>query len=434
MKHLPHTLFAFLLLLIVVPVLAQEQPTPHDPVSANIEAVENGLLPAIMIAGQDVAMSLSDRMAYYNVPGVSIVVINDYEVEWARGYGVIDTDSQRPVTEETLFQAASISKPIAATAVLRLVQDGRIDLDTDVNEYLTSWTIPVSALTANQPVTLRRLLSHTAGTTVSGFAGYAVGEALPTALQILNGDSPANSAPVIVDLVPGTQWRYSGGGYTIIQQLVEDVTGQAFPDALRTLVLDPAGMINSTFAQPLPVGLQANAASAHDLEGNPIEGQWHIYPELAAAGLWTTPTDLARWTIAIELAYQGQSEPLLSQGTVIEMLTEQMEVWGLGVAVGGSDEWVWFAHSGSNVGFQTNLVGFMVTLGRGARCLLTCWHGAALHDTGTMLAAIVARELAIPTMITFVCKRRQAAFLHDRQTRLHRVGTHHFQQNSLDAD
>jgi len=226
-------------------------------------------------------------MAYYNTPGISIAIIDDYRIAAASGYGVADADNPAPVTTETLFQAASISKPVTAMAVLKLVQDGILDLDEDVNRYLVSWKVP--PVGDSQPrVTLRQLLSHNAGLTVHGFRGYPTSRTIPSVVQVLNGEAPANSAPVRVTIIPGTQWQYSGGGTTIVQLLLTDMVGKPFPEIMRELVLDPLEMRHSSYDQPLSPDHERLASSAHSQNGRPIAGKWHVYPEMAAAGLWTT--------------------------------------------------------------------------------------------------------------------------------------------------
>lgn len=268
--------------------------------AARIDRVERGLLPGIVIAGRPVPRNaLADRMAALKVPGASVAVINDGAIEWAKGYGVAETGASAPVTPRTLFQAASISKPVAALAALRLVERGLLSLDEDVNARLVSWKVPENELTTTEKVTLRRLLSHTAGLTVHGFGGYPADAAVPTVVELLDGEKPANSAAVRVDVVPGSAWRYSGGGYTVMQQLVVDVAGKPFPVLLDELVLGPLGMADSTYEQPLPEDRRGAAASGHRSDGGLLPGRYHTYPEMAAAGLWTTPSDLARFLIEI---------------------------------------------------------------------------------------------------------------------------------------
>ncbi len=257
-----------------ISVAAQSQAS----VAERIQRVENGLLPAVMIKGQTTAMKLADRMAHYKVPGLSVAVINDGKIEWARGYGVVEKDGDKSVTADTLFLAGSISKPVAALAALRLVEQGKLNLDEDVNLKLKTWKVPENEFTKDKKVTLRGLLSHSAGLTVHGFPGYAVDAPMPTLVQILNGEKPANTPAIRVDIEPGSRWRYSGGGYTVMQQLLMDVTGKSFPELTRELVFAPAGMRQSTYENPLPKSLEASAATAHGPSGDKVKGRWAHLP------------------------------------------------------------------------------------------------------------------------------------------------------------
>jgi len=301
-------------------------------------------------------MKLSDRMAELHVPGASVAVIRNGKLEWAHGFGVTKIGGAA-VTSQTLFQAASISKPVTAMALLRLVESGKLDLDQDVNEYLKTWKVPENEFTAKRKVTLRELLGHTGGVTVHGFAGYASSDPLPTLVQVLNGEKPANSGPIRVDVEPGTIWRYSGGGYVITQQLLEDVTGKPFPKVMRELVLDPIGMKHSTYEQPLPPARMPEAAMPYDRNGVPIAGGPHVYPEMAPAGLWTTPSELALYALEIQNALLGKSSQVLSMIMVRQMLAPGMGDWGLGLQVGGKEHPL-FAHGGANEGYQCYLVAY----------------------------------------------------------------------------
>jgi CubicO group peptidase (beta-lactamase class C family) len=344
---------------------------------ARISRVENGLLPSVLIKGAPPAtMTLAGRMQFYKVPGFSVAVINEGRVEWARGYGVKEAGKNDPVTTETMFQAGSISKPVAALAVMRLVQDGKLDLDEDVNRKLTSWRVPENEFTKEQKVTLRRLLSHSAGLTVHGFPGYAVDAPVPTVAQVLDGAKPANTEAVRVDTVPGTLWRYSGGGYTIMQQLLIDVAKKPFPEIMHQTVLAPLSLKHSTYEQPLPTSFVAMAATAHN-NGQPIKGRWHVYPEMAAAGLWTTPTDLALIAIEIQKTFAGQSNKLLSAQTARLMLTRQIQNYGLGPGVEGEGRTAHFSHGGVDEGFEAYWVGYNST-GQGAVVMTNGSGGSAL--------------------------------------------------------
>lgn len=332
---------------------------------------------------------IENDLEEFKVPGISWSVIDNGEIADRGSIGVVEAGLAAPVTAGTLFQACSISKPVAVVAMLRLVDRGLLDLDEDVNERLTSWQIPPTV--ERQPVvTLRQLASHSAGLTVHGFPGYRHGAELPTPVQILNGVLPANTAGVRVDLVPGTQFRYSGGGTVVMQQLLEDVTGTPFRQLLRELVLDPLGMSDSDFAQPLPKELHDRAATAHDELGQPVDGRWHSYPELAAAGLWTTPTDLVNFALGVRSAYDGAEGALISQELAREQLTPQvptieridgMDALGLGVflADGGKR----FGHGGGNKGFKCHLLAYRDT-----------GHGAAVMTNGANGSAVVERAFA----------------------------------------
>lgn len=345
-----------------------------------------GLRPAAEAWGDvPVRWSLSERMAHYKTPGVSIAVVDGGRIAWARGFGVKEAGGSDPVTPATLFQAASISKPVAALATMRLVQEGRLSLDADVNDFLTSWKLPESELTRAEKVTLRRILSHTAGLTVDGFAGFAFDEPLPTLLQVLDGVKPAKNEPVRVVAVPETLSQYSGGGTTVMQVLVEDVTGVPYPEFLRKAVLDPIGMRHSTFEQPLPASLAPQAAAAHDEEGHVLPGKWNSYPMMAAAGLWTTPSDLARMIIDVQQTDAGASSHVLNQHSIRQMLTVAHPPFGLGFMVEGRGKNLRFSHNGINNGFRAAFVGY-VRRGQGAVVMV--------NSRGTELPFEILRSIA----------------------------------------
>ena len=355
------------------------QPSPPAQ-DARIAAVLQGLRPRIEIAGRTpIRWTIEARMTQYRVPGVSIAVIENGKIAWTRGIGVKETGKPEPVTAETLFQAGSVSKPVAVSAMLRLVERGTLNLDTDVNRYLRSWKVSENQFTATEKVTLRRIVSHSAGLTVHGFRGYEPGATLPTAVQVLSGTPPANSAPVVVDTVPGAIYRYSGGGLTVMQQLLMDVTGTPFPELMRQQVLTRAGMDRSTYEQPLPASRMTEAARGHLSSGVLVPGGWHALPELAAAGLWTTPTDLAKWAIAIADARTGRSTALLSQDMAKQMLTIQKDIFGLGLPLNASGKDFNFWHSGSNVGFRAHFKMFP-ELGAGVVVMANGDNGGVLND------------------------------------------------------
>lgn len=301
--------------------------------------------------------TLSELMKLTKTPGVSIAVFKDSKIIWAKTYGVADVVTKEPVTPATLFQAASISKPVAAMAVLRAVQDGKIGLDDDINSILKSWKLPDNALTKIRRVTPRMLLSHTGGTTVPGFKGYRPDLPIPTTPQILDGKPPANSIPVVVDIEPFTLNRYSGGGVTILQLALEDSLGKLFPAILTDNVLRPIGMKNSRYDQPPSGDRIARTARAHNNQGEAMDARWHVYPELAAAGLWTTPSDLAMFAIEVQLSLQSKSNRVLSKSTAEKMVKPVgVGYYALGFATQlRGDAW-YFEHSGGNWGFRCDLI------------------------------------------------------------------------------
>ena len=323
-----------------------------------IDRIQDGLLQPVVIKGESAAtMKLADEMAARHVPGVSIAMIHGGKIEWARGFGVASIGGAA-VTPDTLFQAASISKPVAALAVLRLVESGKVSLDADVNQYLKSWQVPANSFTEKAKVTVRELLTHTAGLTVHGFAGYTSNAPVPTLLQVLNGEKPANSEPIRVDVQPGTIWRYSGGGYVVAQQMLQDLTGEPFPKLMHDTVLIPIGMTHSTYEQPLPKSRLAEVALPYRDDGKPVEGGPHTYPEMAPAGLWTTPSDLARYALEVQRSLAGTSNRVLSKASIQQMLTPGLNDWGLGPELGGSTGHRYFTHGGANEGYRCQLVAY----------------------------------------------------------------------------
>ncbi len=345
-----------------------------------ITRIEQGLFaPSSILERRVQKASLLDEMEHYKIPGVSIAVIHQGRIEWAKGYGVKSVETQEMVTSDTLFQAASISKVVTAAAVLRLVDEGRLDLDEDVNTYLLTWKLP-SILSWQPHVTLKQLLCHGAGVTIHGFPGYTQDAMKPALEQVLMGQKPANTDPIQVNALPGTQFRYSGGGYCILQQVLMDVTGQPFPKLMREIVLDPVGMHQSTFDQPLSPALVDAASTGHQAGGKPVFGKWHIYPEMAAAGLWTTPSDLARFALAIQSAWAGEMVSFLSPEMVHHMLTPQVEPFtGLGPVLRGEGISARFSHTGGNVGFTCLLEGY-VQGGMGAVVMTNSDEGLSLIE------------------------------------------------------
>jgi CubicO group peptidase (beta-lactamase class C family) len=345
----------------------------------HIKDVEAGLRPSVILKDDPHPVhSLSERMTTLHVPGVSIAVIHHGAIEWAQGFGVMSVGGS-PVAVETLFQAGSISKPLAAMAALHQVQLGKLSLDADVNTVLTSWKLPDAPVAGGKPVTLRELLTHTGGTTVHGFPGYASDAPVPSLVQVLNGEKPANTPAIRIEAAPGNHWNYSGGGYTIMQQMLIDVTKEPFPKLLHDTVLAPIGMTHSTYQQPLPVDMRAMAATPYEVNEKPVAGGAHTHPEMAAAGLWTTPTDLARYLIEVQRSLKGEANHVLSQQMTKEMLTSGMGQYGLGLMIGGSAGNPYFGHGGVNDGFESLMWAYAQD-GEGAVVMTNAQGGSRLAD------------------------------------------------------
>lgn len=347
------------------------------PVNAHTRFVEKNLLPAFEDAGAE-PLALEERMRAYGVPGVSVAVVHDGKLEWARGWGVRDLNSCAPVTPETDFQAASISKMVTALTALRLVEQGKLSLDDDINRSLRSWKLAPDDRLAPQHVTLRELLSHTAGLNVWGFPGYAVGAPLPDAVQVLNGAAPANTEAVKVVLPVGRQWQYSGGGYVIARLLLSDVSGVPFDRLAQREVLGPLAMRRSAFAQPPSPAILRDAALGH-IGGKVVAGGYHVYPELAPDGLWTTPSDLARLLIGVQASASGRASALLSPQMTAQMLTPVKNDWGLGAMLHGAGADRRFGHDGVNEGFEATMVAH-VEKGNGVVVMTNGAGGKRLAD------------------------------------------------------
>jgi CubicO group peptidase (beta-lactamase class C family) len=345
-----------------------------------IKAVENGLLRTVVFKGENPErMKLSERMTFYRVPGVSLAVIDKYAVEWAQGYGVERVGIELPVAPDLLFQAASISQSVAAWSILRFAEQGKIDLDADVNTQLRSWKIPASAVIQENKTTPRHLLSHCAGLISLRLAGYPFGKTMPTVLDVLQGQAPSDSPGVYVYKTPGTEVRYSELGYAVLHQLLEDMEGKPFHEILTETVLQPLRMNQSTFEIPLPDIMRTKVVVGHNRQGEPVEEGWFYYPVAAASGLWSTPSDLCLFAIDVMKTAIGQSQTIVSPESARMMLTPQLGNQGLGFEVFDAGENLYFFQRGSTEGYECCMVAYP-SRGQGAVIMANSDNGAYLID------------------------------------------------------
>lgn len=320
------------------------------------ERLADHLLPIIRIEGEDLCWTMDERRAHYRCPGVGVAVIDEGELAWSAGYGEIEEGKPEVVRADTMFSGASISKPVAAALALQFVESGVFDLDTDVNRYLKSWQVPHNEFTRQAPVTLRWLLCHKAGTTIHGFGRYSPTRPLPRALDILSHKVAFENHEtdgVTVDKVPGGTTRYSGGGTTVVEQMLEDVTGKRFHDLAREQIFEPLGMRRSTFVMPLPAEYHVNTAVGHE-GGVVLPEKFTCVPAIAAGAIYTTAEDYARFMIACRDAYLGRPTPILGRAMAEQMMAVQGShgEFGLGWEIIGTGANRRFGHGGSNDGYQ----------------------------------------------------------------------------------
>ena len=340
------------------------------------------------------ATTIQSRMKALNVPGLSIAVFDNNEILWSKGYGKKNKETEEDVNENTIFQAASISKPITSVAAFKLIEEGKFSLNDNVNSKLKRWQVPNNEFTKKEKVTPSRIMSHTSGLSTSGFQGYNKKDSIPTLIEILQGSKTTNSEPVRVFQKPGDSEFYSGGGMEVLQMLMEDVSGEEFPQLLKGLVLNPTGMNSSSFAYPLPEKLRKLTAYGYDEKGKVIDGGYHIYPEKAAAGLWSNSTDLAHFMIALGKSYRGEDNSLLKQESAKTMMTRVPNAGGIGIGIDGKGKAFRFRHTGGNAGFVCYAVSFADT-GRGVVIMTNSDNGFQLiHE----IVRAISKEYNWPAM------------------------------------
>lgn len=370
-------------------------PKNAETVQTREQQIDNSLARDVYFRGEQL-WNIRERMEHYGVPGVSIAVIYDGEIVALKTYGIMDKETNEPVTPTTLFQAGSISKPVAAYGALKLVELGKLDLRGDVNQFLTRWKVPENEFTTKDKVTLEGIVSHTAGMTVHGFLGYSPDLPVPTTLQILDGLPPANSPAIRVDKQPGESFRYSGGGYTVMQLMMEDVYGKPFAAIEEELVLGPIGMKNSTYAQPLDSVMIKRAATGYLPDHTQTKGKRHTYPEMAAAGLWTTAEDLAKFAINVQRSIAGTENSVLSKEMANRFVTKVLPDGPTGLGIFVVNDHGYVGHGGWDEGFSSQLV-FHTTKGYGAAVLTNSNHPDLINEIIRGIAVVYEWDDYLPT-------------------------------------
>lgn len=318
--------------------------------------------------------ALEDRMAHYGVPGVAVGVIEDGNLVFAQGYGVLQQGSDQPVTADTVFSVGSVSKVATALMTLHLVETDLIDLDDDITHAVAGWSPSSDNPYSDAALTPRMVLSHTGGLNLHGFADFMPGEDLPTALETLNGEAPASHPALDIQALPGSRYRYSGGGYTLLQEFIAQQAEDEFASVAETALFGPLDLSRSSFANPLPED-HGNIAKAHDREGAPtaLPRGYEAMPEMAASGLWTSARDLGTLVAEMIQAYRGESA-YLSQDMALAMMTRVApSEHGLGPRIMGHV----FHHGGANNSYRAWIEGDLQT-GNGLVVLTNASNGMDL--------------------------------------------------------
>ncbi|WP_421798258.1 serine hydrolase [Haliscomenobacter sp.] len=354
-------------------------------VNEQITRVENSLSGGLVIDGK--MYSLAERMKHYNVAGLSVAVIDNYQVVWAKGYGYADKKEGRKVTANTLFEPGSISKSLNAVGILRLAQAGKLDLYQDINQYLVNWKFPYDTVSHDKKITTAQLLSHTAGLGVHGFPGYHRDSAIASVIDILDGRAPSNTEPVRSYTEPGKEVRYSGGGTLITQQMVTDITQQRYEQYMYEQVLRPLGMTNSSYNQPPSIAQGKNLATGYKSNGDEVPGKYFVYPEKAAAGLWTTPSDICKYLVEIQQAYQGKSSKVLNQEMVKLHVMPYKDDAAMGTFLQDRNGELYFVHSASNEGFTGYFLAGLSN-GKGVALFVNSEDGSVLLELLNSIALV----------------------------------------------
>lgn len=352
------------------------------------ESVEVGLRRTVRFLNRDEpGFSLNQRLEAHKTPAVSVTLVDNNRVDWSASYGLMRRDSNEKVDCHTLFQAASLSKPVAMMAMMRMHERKQINLDADIDTYLKNYKLPQGKQSKDNPVTLRNILTHTSGITPGGFSGYTQEEAMPSDVEVVSATGITNSPRVEVTRTPGEQLMYSGGAYTLAELALQDIFDRPFEKIMQHWILSPVEMTGSDFSQPLVEPKRLLAAKGHTADGSAVEGGWNNHPEQAAAGLWSTSHDLAKFLIEIGKGYRGQSD-VFSKALIDSMLTNPIAQHAYGFRLMGEGDTLALVHYGGTVGYRSGMV-LSLASGDGAVFLTNSDNGSALINELLLSASAV---------------------------------------------
>ncbi len=362
--------------------------------------VTDGILPYMVFEGETKPVSVATRMNMSKTPAFSVAVIHNGKLDWSQAWGKLQEDGGNADCD-SLFQAGSLAKPVTLMAALRMKASGLVDFDQDIETYFSSYRLPEGQQSKSNPITLRNLLSHSAGIVRGGYAGYANNEAMPTDEQIVRGEAPSNSRKVEVVNKPGESLAYSGGGYTLIEIALQDELNRPFELIMRDWLLAPIGMKQADFTVPLPLSKHSHTARGHEIDGSVIAGGWNNYPEQAAAGLWATATDLAMFLLELHKGYHGKSD-VFTQASIEDILSTPIanHAYGFRLINDGNGQ-VFMTHYGGTVGYRAGIT-LNLRTGNGAVFLANSDNGSNL---GEEFFSAVARAYEWPVFREKIIKR-----------------------------
>lgn len=372
-------IFYHFVLVIMSSCIFQTKDSNTEKIVERKAQFEYGIRGKVKFMGEeDHFSSITDKMSDYQIPAVSLAIINNGEIEWSDIYKNPDFTGEQHLDSVSLFQAASLSKPVTFFAALRMHAAGEIDLDQNIQDYLKEFVLPEGKQTAENPVTFRNIFSHTSGINSGGYLGYEQGLLLPSDLDILKGGAGVNSPAIQVVMPPNETLAYSGGAYTLAELALQDLFEDEFENIMKKWILEPVGMKYSEFTQPLHDSISKQVAKAYSSSGKPIEGGWRNYPEQAAAGLWSNATDMARFLTEIYKAYHGKSA-VFSQSDIQTIISHERDghVYGFLLNQVGDD--VSITHYGGNAGYRTGMT-ISLKSGNGMVYLINSDNGGDLGN------------------------------------------------------